>query len=38
LRAQRNPAQAQAIEAQFKQVWAKAGVELHSSCLCQPGL
>jgi tetratricopeptide (TPR) repeat protein len=38
LRYQRKHAEAEPVEKQFKQAWAKAEVELHSSCLCQPGI
>ncbi|HTL68432.1 MAG TPA: hypothetical protein VL200_12275 [Lacunisphaera sp.] len=38
LRYQRKHAEAEPIERQFKAVWAKSEVELHSSCLCQPGI
>lgn len=30
--------ESQEVDAQFRQVWAKADVPLRSSCLCQPGL
>lgn len=33
----KNAAEATALEAKFKQVWAKADVTLTSSCFCQPG-
>ncbi len=33
----KNPDEATAVEARFKKVWAKADLELTSSCLCQPG-
>ena len=38
LRYQRKTEEAAAVEKQFKQTWAKSEVELHSSCLCQPGI
>ncbi|HVT71847.1 MAG TPA: hypothetical protein VHD61_01815 [Lacunisphaera sp.] len=38
LRYQRKHADAEPIEQQFKAGWARAEVELHSSCLCQPGI
>lgn len=38
LRYQRRHAEAEPVEKQFKAIWAKADVELHSSCLCQPGI
>ncbi len=38
LRYQRKHADAEPIEKQFKTIWAKAEVKLHSSCLCQPGI
>jgi len=34
----RLPAEATALEARFKEVWAKADVVLTSSCFCQPGV
>jgi tetratricopeptide (TPR) repeat protein len=40
LRLQGTPAkksEALEVEAQFKKVWGKADVTLHSACLCQPG-
>lgn len=33
----KNPAEAAAFEGRFKTIWAKADLELTSSCLCQPG-
>ncbi len=33
----KNDAEAAKFEAKFKEVWAKADLELTSSCLCQPG-
>src|SRR6266540_2178477 len=33
----RNPAEAAAVEEQFKAMWADADFSLTSSCLCQPG-
>ncbi|MBC7369805.1 MAG: hypothetical protein H7343_23820 [Undibacterium sp.] len=33
----KNAAEAKALEARFKHVWAKADVTLTSSCFCQPG-
>lgn len=33
----KNDAEAAKLEAKFKQVWAKADLQLTSSCLCQPG-
>ena len=33
----KNPAEAAGLEARFKIIWAKADLELTSSCLCQPG-
>ena len=38
LRYQRKHTEAEPVERQFKAVWAKSEVELHSSCLCQPGI
>jgi tetratricopeptide (TPR) repeat protein len=34
----KNDAEAAALEGKFKQIWAKADLELNSSCLCQPGV
>jgi tetratricopeptide (TPR) repeat protein len=34
----KNDAEAAAVEARFKKMWAKADIELTSSCLCQPGM
>jgi len=33
----KNEAEAADLEARFKEIWAKADLELTSSCLCQPG-
>ena len=33
----KNPEEATELEARFKKIWAKADLELTSSCLCQPG-
>jgi hypothetical protein len=38
LRLQRKADEAAPIEARFRTIWAKADVEIHSSCLCQPGV
>ena len=38
LRAQKkNPKEAKATEAKFKEIWADADLKITSSCLCQPG-
>jgi tetratricopeptide (TPR) repeat protein len=34
----KNDAEAMKLETKFKEVWAKADLELTSSCLCQPGM
>jgi tetratricopeptide (TPR) repeat protein len=38
LRAQAKNEEAAAIEARFQNMWAKADLEIKSSCLCQPGM
>jgi tetratricopeptide (TPR) repeat protein len=38
LRYQHRLAEAKSVDEQFKVMWAKADIPLHSSCLCQPGL
>ena len=38
LRLQGKDAEADEAERQFKQAWAKADVELESTCFCQPGV
>jgi tetratricopeptide (TPR) repeat protein len=38
LRYQHKNDEAAALDARFKEIWAKADIPLHSSCLCQPGL
>jgi tetratricopeptide (TPR) repeat protein len=38
LKLQHREAEAAEVEQQFRQVWAKADLELKSSCLCQPGV
>ncbi|MBA4138586.1 MAG: hypothetical protein C0518_14875 [Opitutus sp.] len=38
LKLQHRDAEAADVEKQFRQVWAKADLELKSSCLCQPGV
>ena len=37
-RSQHRMEEAEKTEAQFKVMWAKADITVHSSCLCQPGL
>jgi tetratricopeptide (TPR) repeat protein len=37
LKLQNKTSEAAAVEARFKKVWAKADLQLTSSCLCQPG-
>jgi len=36
-RQSKNPEEAATMEARFKKVWAKADLQIASSCLCQPG-
>ncbi len=38
LRLQRKQTEAAAVDARFRKVWANADVQIHSSCLCQPGV
>jgi tetratricopeptide (TPR) repeat protein len=38
LRYQHRLSEAKTVDEQFKVMWAKADIPLHSSCLCQPGL
>ncbi|MSU47657.1 MAG: hypothetical protein EXS37_00920 [Opitutus sp.] len=38
LKLQNKLAEAAAVEARFKKIWAKADLQLTSSCLCQPGM
>jgi tetratricopeptide (TPR) repeat protein len=37
LKKQGKAAEAAELEERFKKIWAKADLEIHSSCLCQPG-
>jgi tetratricopeptide (TPR) repeat protein len=38
LRLQGKTAEAEQVDAQFKQAWASSDVTLHASCFCQPGV
>ena len=38
LRLQGKTAEAEKVDAQFKEAWSTADVTLHASCFCQPGV